>query len=462
MGLFQIFNIPRTNVVSSVLQFPAIDTDGMIKRMRLKQRAKDQSQGNLPAADSEGFDAVEQDIVNEIMSEGKTQFNAYISHQKTYADRANDAGILALVANLRSIAAGASTDFERQTLSGTNELYARRREVIDTERELQRFRKRHKLERTTRDVDSRTFKVGVLILILAVESILNGFFLSKGNVFGLVGGVFEALLIASLNVFVSAAVGRFVVPWLSYRSWGARVVAAFGVLAYLAAVISFNLAVAHYRNAVASDPFGASIVAYRTLLANPLGIADVQSWSLFLFGLSFSFIAAYDGLRMDDPYPGYGHRMRQNRVALEDYNDLTDDLLNELEDIKKSAELKMDEIARQLETRRGEFGYVVVKSQALTIEMKDHFAHLESAANTLLRYYRDENRKARTLPSPARFDTPWVYPRPPLYDSVIPEHHAIIATMTKALEEAMHERDTLHAAYRKALAEYSRIHDLVE
>jgi hypothetical protein len=165
MRFKDLFQTPRTNVVASILQFPAIDTDGMIKKMRLNERAKEQGRANLPATDSQGFDGIEQAIVNEIENEGKTQFDEYLSNQKTYAERANDAGIQALLLQIGATAASASTDFERNTRSGTTELYAFRRDVIETGKELNRFRVRHKLDRPARDIGSRTYKIGLLIFL---------------------------------------------------------------------------------------------------------------------------------------------------------------------------------------------------------------------------------------------------------------------------------------------------------
>ncbi len=463
MGFKDLFQTPRTNVVSSILQFPAIDTDGMIKKMRLNERAKEQGRANLPAAESQAFDAIEQSIANEIENEGKTQFDLYLSHQKTYAERANDTGIQALLLQIGATASSASTDFERNTRIGTTELYADRRAVIETEKELNRFRRRHGLDRPARDIGARTYKIGLLIFLLAIEAGLNGLFLQKGNVFGFVGGAFEALLIASLNIFFGVATGRFLLPSLTHRNWGVRIIAAFGAIVYVAAALAFNLAVAHYREAVAIDPFDASVKAYHTLLSTPLAIEDLQSWSLSLIGFIFSLIAAYDGLRMDDPYPGYGHRMRQNLSALDDYASLKDDLLGQLEEIKQSAEKTINDIVQKIETRQNEFGYTVRKSQALKAEMSQHFSHLETAGNTLLRHYRDENRKHRSAPAPARFDAPWTYQHPVLEDPMAgspqgdPEE-----ALKKAFQDVPRERDRLHAAYRDALAEYARVDELVE
>lgn len=464
MSLSDFFGNPRTNVVSSILEFHAIDTDGMIKKMRLKERARENGEKDIPSSDSEGFDSVEQSIVNEIEAEAKIQFNTYLEHQKTYAERAGDATVGALVLQIGSTAADATTNLERNTHAGTGDLYARKRDVIESERELKRFRESNDLKRPPRNYGSRTYKIGLLIFILAIESLLNGFFLSKGSDFGLIGGVFQALIIASINVFIGAVVGRLVLPWLTHSNWNSRVLAAAGTAIYLLASAGFNLAVAHYRNAVASDPFEASSLAYHSLLANPLGIDDLQSWLLFLVGLLFSLVAAIDGYVMDDPYPGYGQRMRHNLEALEEYNALKDELLGDLEQIKKSAEDKIDELLRNIEARHGEFDYIFRKSQALKSSMLQHFTHLESAANTLLGYYRDENRRHRHSSAPTRFNLRWKYTHPPLEGEVVADANRDQLNQERltVIEEAPKQRRALHNNFRKACDEYKRIDELVE
>lgn len=466
MGLADFLNTPRTNVVPSIIQFPPTDIDGMVKRLKLTEFAREQGEKNLPPSDGDGFDPIERGIVTEIERMGKEQFDAYLEHQKTYAERAADTSVQSQVLKISSIASSAITDFQRETHVGTGDLYARKRAVIQTEAELNNFRRRHRLERPPRDFGSKALKVWVLVLILAIEAVLNGFFLSKGSEFGLIGGIFEAMLIAALNIAVGVGVGRFVAPWLSYRSWATRLCAAMGIVVYLVAAFGFNLAVAHYRTAMAGDPFEASVSAYRHLLADPFGIEDLESWALFLMGFMFSLLAAYDGWRMDDPYPGYGQRMRQNLEALADYNTLKDELLDDLDTIKKKAEDEMDDLARSITSRQGEFSNIVMRSEALRAAMLEHFDHLQASANHLLSFYRNENQKHRSAPPPARFtaDSTWTYTRPVLEKAFATEdgRKGIDDALRQALQEIPRQRDALHDAFRKALAEYKRIDDLVE
>jgi len=155
--------------------------------------------------------------------------------------------------------------------------------------------------------------------------------------------------------------------------------------------------------------------------------------------------------------------MGQNLDAIEAYNAVKSELFDELEAIKKSAENKMDDTIRTIESRYGEFGYILMKSQALKASMLQHFTHLEVAANTLLRYYRDENARHRTTPTPRRFHSEWMYVRPSFNGEIVADtsRKAIEEALEKALEEIPRHRNSLHNSYRSAMRKYQEIDALL-
>jgi hypothetical protein len=103
---------------------------------------------------------------------------------------------------------------------------------------------------------------------------------------------------------------------------------------------------------MSGDPFDASVTAFRALWDRPFGIEDLESWALFIMGFMFSMFAAYDGWRLDAPYPGYGRRIRHNLQALDQYNALKNDLLADLDDVKKKAEEEMQDLIRSKPARQ--------------------------------------------------------------------------------------------------------------
>ena len=180
-------------------------------------------------------------------------------------------------------------------------------------------------------------------------------------------------------------------------------------------------------------------------------------------GFSFSLIAAFDGFMWDDPYPGYGARTRQSRQALDGYNTRKAELLDQLTDIKDDAEEQLEDIATSIQNRRAEYGHVAVKSDALRSAIIDHFGHIESACNTLLRVYRDENNTHRTDKNvPKHFDTHWTYRCPTVEGHVYTDTKALDEAVRRALTDIPQKLETLHAAYRSASDEYKRVDELIE
>lgn len=462
MADFFKFGASRGNVAASTLQFQSIDIDGTSKRLRLGARAKESCQRDLPASDSQSFDAVEQEIANEIEYEVKKDFDRYLENQKTYVDRAGSLAIQSLVIQIGTIATGAITDFAKCTHSGSNELYLLKKDLVETEQELERFRSRHRLERPARNLGPKALKYGFLALILLGESIANGLFLQKGSSLGLLGGIGEAMIIAFINVTIGIIAGSRAAPWVTHRNWLGKIAAVLTIVGLSAGAIAFNLFVAHYRIAMGVDPFEAAHLAIDNFRADPTAISDAQSLMLFGIGLIFSLAAAADGWIMNDPYPGYGRVTLEHRDAADFYTEQKAELLAELEQIKQRAEEAMEECIRDINARQGEYDNILMKSQSLQAAMAQHFDHLISAANTLLRIYRGENLKCRKTPPPPRFDQSWTYQKPSLEKQTIPDRirEQIDAALKTAMEEVPRRRDDLHKAYLEAIATYRKIDDL--
>jgi hypothetical protein len=465
MGISDFLATPRNNVVSSVMTFRTIDTDGMILSLKLRERACEAGKGNFPRKESQNFDAAEQEIVNEIEAEGRANLEEYLEHQKTYADRARDTGTEAALLQLAGAASDAIADFDRETRTGTDKLFGLRKQLAEAEDDLAAYRAEHGLRRPVWHQETSGSVFGILIFILAVEAALNGYFLGKGSQFGFVGGLLDAIIIAGLNIAVGFAVGWQVVPWTSYRALPARLISAAVFIGYLIAAVLFNLGVAHYRIAMAADPFTASETAWQMLRTAPLAVQDLESWLLFVMGSLFSLTAVYEGWKFEDPYHGYGKRYRHSQNAQRKYNSTKESLLYKLETIKLDAEEKIDDAARSISSRDGERAHIAAKSSALRLALDQQITHLQSAGRTLLQYYRSENLKCRADPEsvPARFDIPWIYAPPKLNDveviTVNPE--VTNERMRRALEEAPRHRGELHEAYRVAKDKYLQIEEIV-
>jgi hypothetical protein len=257
--------------------------------------------------------------------------------------------------------------------------------------------------------------VGVLLVLLVFEAVLNGSLLALGHELGLVGGFFLATTIAVLNIGVGFLAGRLAVPWLLHRRFVWKIVGGVGFLLWLGYLAAFNLLVAHYRGALGGEtPETAHIQAVLAFVANPFGIVDVESWLLVGLGLLFGTVALIDGMLWDDPYPGYGRVERKHQAAVDRYADLKADLMSDLAEQKGAFVDTLRSIQDNLVKRRSEFSAVVEARLRLLRGFPIHIGHLEGAANELLATYREANRRSRKSAAPERFSVPYRLGRPEL------------------------------------------------
>ena len=445
--------------------FPQLDLDRISKRLNIEREAKFRGEQEIPPSATKVFDDVEQRIVTSIESEIKQSHQLYTDHLKTYGDRIQSLDFQAKYMEIAAAAESAVSDFKACASRGADLLFQLRRDIVMIEEEIRTFRNDNRLNRTARTPQSRVLQYGVVMILLCIEAALNGSMLAVGHHMGLFGGLAEALLIAGLNVwFFGVVMGGFFLRQSHHRSIMRKTAGIAGLALFAAIVLCFNLAVAHYRDALGGDaPQRAAYTALESLLSNPVGIQDFRSWMLFLAGSLFSFAGAYDGLRMDDPYPGYG-RIACRQIEIQDlYVEQKQDLMDELQDIRDEAIDKMEAAGADIPRSRGEYYAVIETRSKLPDVFRRHLVYLEQCANELLAQYRTANQKARTTPPPEHFFTDWKTTLP-MEPEINPNGSAAAwdgqGPVGFAPEELEKKRRQVHEAFDKAVMEYKRIEEL--
>jgi hypothetical protein len=297
------------------------------------------------------------------------------------------------------------------------------------------------------------------MLVLVVESVLNGNLLALSNELGLLGGILDAGIISLLNVAWGFAVGRFMLPNLWHRSRARISIGVLGVLAYVLVTCAFNLAVGHYRDALAVGLGGQAIldVAPRTL-NDPLALTGFKSWLLVGLGILFSAVALLEGLVWDDCYPGYGAVARRAALQREEFEALYRDLQDDLT-IKDACLKEMRQRNREIGRQRDLFDEIIQNRARMHAALRDHLDHLKNALNQLLSVYREANRRARREPVPARFEgrhePKWAGEPPPPAEQE--RRTRISAEVERANEELEAWTKEVLEAYEDALDSYARV-----
>lgn len=456
----------RHDYVQSTLSFPELDLEQMKKRLRLEKIAAERGAACLPASDSENYDDTERTIIAEIESEAKRCHEKFVNEINAYNDRLKSLGFHGLFAKISNISQAAQGDFKASVQDGSDQLYAAKKTIITVEKEIEEFKKQNNLQRIAYYPQSKIFHIGLLLIFVVIEGVLNGTFLAEGDILGLSGGIGKAVAIALVNVLFGVLVGLWIVTEVTHKSRARKFIGFAGTAVYLGSIFIFNLLVAHYRNALGGpDPEQAHFAAWQTFIADPVGLADVKSWFLFSIGMIFSIGSCIDGWFMDDRYPEYGRVDRKYKSAIQDYADLKQHLLDRLTDIRDRAATDIDRAQADIDGRRGQLDVIESNKAGFVEKYKNHTDYLEQCGNTLLSFYRDENRRNRpaTCPPPKRFNDNWEIEidigdyesqRPFLNPGDLDQEIA------EARKEAKEKQQELHTAYQQAVFEYQKIDQL--
>jgi hypothetical protein len=291
----------------------------------------------------------------------------------------------------------------------------------------------------------------------------NSYFLAKGSAYGLIGGFAEAVIIAFLNIGVAMAIGFFGLRQVWHRALWRKAIGFLSLLGWFAFAGTFNLFVAHYREAAGAFLEGGGAVALQAFKTDTIGLTDFQSWVLFGMGALFAFIALVDALSMDDLYPFYGELDRTLEDARAAYAEERDALIAELEEIKAATIRAMQGAKDDLGKRRGEHGSILEGRTRAQRTYEQHVTYLVRAGNALLSIYREANRETRKDKGPTRFREAWSVMRPPVDagppPDVLPQEklEAAVARAQTGLDERMRE---VHAEYERAFRAYRGLDDI--
>ena len=142
----------------------------------------------MPPSDSGSLDAVELEIRTFFASELATTVKIAEDRRKALTQSmyyGTDAGAASEIDRVRQTAVG---DLKTLSIDGANKLDEKARRARDLSHDLNRFKAKHELVRSSVRPESTLWHWGLLSFFVAVEAVMNGYMLARGNDFGLVGG----------------------------------------------------------------------------------------------------------------------------------------------------------------------------------------------------------------------------------------------------------------------------------
>jgi uncharacterized protein YukE len=462
-----LLNQPTHHYRPATTIFLDLNVDRVADELRLAERGSERGGQNRPTSDAQTLDDVEHQVVERIEAHKQDANGIYLDHVHTYDERLTALSFEERFATIQQAAPEAVGDFRAEATVGRDELFVLRRRLNESEVERERFRQRHRIERPARlaSLGKVILKIGVLAILFIIEVVINGSFLAKANVGGLLGGAAQAVTFAALNIIASFFWGMVLIRLVNRRNYFLKLIGLLSFLAYLAFATALNLTLSHLREippAVAvSDRVGQEVL--HRLLTAPYGLTDINSWILFTIGFIFSLIAMADGLLFFDPYIGYAGLERRWVDATRQFATARSELIERLRDIREDATETMNEAARDLSVRRSEYDALLQGRSRLAQRFDHHQNQIEQTCRALLEIYREANRKARSTPAPDYFTKAYAVPRIS-YTGGDPDTSARdnLRQMIAETQELLNQQiKAIHEAFDNAVRTYREIDELL-
>jgi hypothetical protein len=388
-----------------------IDTDRIAREFSIESVASKRARDELPESNDKELDSVEQRIIQKIESEWAWQGGELLSNLRAYSNRLTSYSMPAEFLKLQLQAEDTLARLRIAAGQALAELAPLQQRYVGARDELTEFRRKHRLSRPAREHARRWTTLGLLFILVAIESVFNGFFFAKGSQFGLVGGIGTAVGISIINVAFSFLLGLWPARWKNHRN---LFVKAFGLLITIAGIlliIGLHLFAAHLRSATAVvGEDRAFVVAVDEMRRTPWKLADLSSVYLLAMGVLFGISAIWKGYTFDDPYPRFGAVYRREVAARESYSEEHFNLFDELESIKEQTIKSLEAGITRLPNFTQMAANVRSERAAKIESFRAYEASVETAANQLLKRYRDANRISRRTAPPAHFDDKWRLP----------------------------------------------------
>ncbi len=445
--------------------FPDLNVEKIAADLKVSERGAERGAENAPPTSSASMDEVELQIVERMISAQKDASARLQEELSIYSERLKALDFEGRFLELGRAAPEAVSSFQAEAATGKDELNDLRRALWDAERERSDFQRRHGLTRAPRPATfaGSVLKVGLLMLLLLIETVVNGQFLAVGNLGGLLGGFTQAFGFALLNVGISFGLAYLLVRFWFVNGVIAKVVGGTAFVGYVAFSIGLNLGLAHFRDVSATMASDAGRLVITRLTNTPFGLTDIESWTFFGLGMMFSILSFLDGLWLGDPYPGYGAVEERRRKALLAYTGHKAALIERLSEIRDQTSDDIKDADRDLGARRAEHDGIL-DARARTLAAFGQFEkQVEVCGNALLQRYREANERKRTTKAPKHFAKPWTLER--LAVAALPLEVASQNALTeqiKANREKLNEQiKGIYDEFTKVIESYRQIDDFV-
>lgn len=378
------------------------DIEHCISKNRVLEKARKNGGQDLPTESSQRLDSVEQEIVFHFRGLANAKYNNFKEIKDAFDNQINLVDVSSNSNAASKIADNFKENLNLKIQSATDSLKQIRQLVEERRQDLKNFKVENDLNRSARYPESHLTSVAILSFILIAEVLLNGYFFAQDSDFGLLGGGIQALIFAFLNILACFLLARLV-TLLNHLS-GTRRLLGWASLTLLATwLVLYNLMVAHYRDALMVQDVDVAVSLVDRLMVLGIDFQDSNSLFLWLLGIVFGGVAAWEGYRWDDPYPGYGRLARALRSAEEYFELQKEQVGQEIMEMRERNIEKLKNIDERIHNDIAALTQQINAKRTLIDAFQTGIGTFDSACLACLVRYRDANRLAREKPEPSYF-----------------------------------------------------------
>ncbi|MDP3870413.1 hypothetical protein [Phenylobacterium sp.] len=387
--------------------FRDVDVELIAEEMKLEALGERDGRAEVPSSTSNRATAAENEILGRFRSYWDEAVQGARAAHESYSTRAasltSATDLETLVGEPHSIV----SQLEQSARSRLDTLKASFEQHRDASRALESFKTREGLDRPPKQPKSFGVRILILVIAAAIELAINIGTFAAGDEFGLAGAALKVIAVPLLNIggvfFLVFMIGR----QITRQNVSAKVIGLAGLSLAFGWAFFLNLAVAHWRDSLGlAFSADAGKMALDRVLHATFELNDITSWVLFAAGFAAAILGAIDAFIWHDPHPGFTSHFNAKVSAAAAFEAERDDALYQLDEIADDAIARLKDALKRAETNASRRPELAQRAAALAEDLKVYEATLGAAAEDLVTRYREANQRARTSPSPERFDAP--------------------------------------------------------
>ena len=408
------FNPVKQNESLPVLEWGDFDRIGKEKDRRIKKQGAGDGSFGIPSGETLS------DTENEILADaheyqhglshrGGEYFEELESRINSYNDFLNQENFKTILSSLRAKAQN-RIDNKKLKLSELATEYNRNK------REYEQFRRINQLDRMSAPITllKLVFSVTLIVVLFAVEVMMNTELVSGVLAGGAVEGRFLSLCVAFVNVFVSFALGYYFLKNINHVNSGSKSTAWLIFAVYMAMIFYLNWAYGAFRGVaegIASSPEFLEHDKISLLLQKAISPWETpltfQSLIVSVLGFAFAVFSLLDGYLLDDTYPDYGRKARilnkSREKILSELKRLVSGVQRVFTDGQREGREMKETLSLTLNTWSNETNLLQTRFDSY----RKKILNAEKDINHMLREYMIANKGKRELteyPLPKRFE----------------------------------------------------------